>query len=87
MTPYVSKSPRSSYFNYRDVDAGVNGTGNNSYAEASICGRKYLKGNFDQLVEVKTMVETSHFFRNEQSIQLFHLGVVQCQIRVESNHT
>ncbi|XP_042056373.1 berberine bridge enzyme-like 13 [Salvia splendens] len=27
MTPYVSSSPRAAYFNYRDLDIGVNGDG------------------------------------------------------------
>ncbi|KAJ1394877.1 FAD-binding, type 2 [Sesbania bispinosa] len=57
MTPYVSKSPRSSYLNYRDVDIGVNGAGNASYEEASIWGNKYFKRNFDRLVEIKTKVD------------------------------
>ncbi|RYR17344.1 hypothetical protein Ahy_B03g062113 isoform B [Arachis hypogaea] len=68
MTPYVCNSPRSSYLNYRDVDIGVNGDGNADYAEASIWGSKYFKGNFDRLVEVKTMVDPGNFFRYEQSI-------------------
>ncbi|CAD5328554.1 unnamed protein product [Arabidopsis thaliana] len=33
MTGFVSKNPRSSYFNYRDVDIGVNDHGANSYKE------------------------------------------------------
>lgn len=69
MTPYVSNSPRSSYVNYRDVDIGNNGADDNaSYEEASVWGTKYFKGNFDRLVEVKTMVDPSNFFRYEQSI-------------------
>ncbi|KAK7260389.1 hypothetical protein RIF29_26393 [Crotalaria pallida] len=68
MNPYVSKSPRGSYLNYRDVDLGANGKGNASYAEASVWGEKYFKGNFDRLVEVKTLVDPSNFFRYEQSI-------------------
>lgn len=68
MTPYVSKSPRSSYLNYRDVDIGVNGAGNVSYEEASIWGKKYFKGNFDRLVEVKTAIDPTNFFSYEQSI-------------------
>ncbi|CAJ2677979.1 unnamed protein product [Trifolium pratense] len=68
MTPYVSKSPRSSYLNYRDVDLGVNGDRNVGYEEASIWGKKYFKGNFDRLVEVKTAIDPSNFFRYEQSI-------------------
>ncbi|KAL5578148.1 hypothetical protein UlMin_019847 [Ulmus minor] len=69
MTPFVSKSPRCSYLNYRDVDLGTNGIGYNaSYKEASIWGRKYFKGNFDRLVKVKSEVDPHNFFRYEQSI-------------------
>lgn len=68
MTPYVSKSPRSSYLNYRDVDLGTNGNGNVSYSEASVWGIKYFKGNFERLVQVKTAVDPGNFFRYEQSI-------------------
>jgi hypothetical protein len=68
MTPYVSKSPRSSYLNYRDVDLGVNSDRNVGYEEASIWGKKYFKGNFDRLVEVKSAIDPSNFFRYEQSI-------------------
>ncbi|EEF39187.1 Reticuline oxidase precursor, putative [Ricinus communis] len=68
MTPFVSKSPRCSYLNYRDVDLGVNEVGNESYEEASRWGYKYFKGNFDRLVEVKTKVDPCNFFRYEQSI-------------------
>jgi len=68
MTPYVSKSPRSSYLNYRDVDIGINEMGNASYSEGWIWGSKYFKGNFDRLVQVKSMVDPGNFFRYEQSI-------------------
>ncbi|KAM5587363.1 berberine bridge enzyme-like 8 [Rosa sericea] len=68
MTPYVSKSPRCSYLNYRDVDLGTNGNGNVSYSEASVWGTKYFKGNFERLVQVKTAVDPGNFFRYEQSI-------------------
>ncbi|KAF8027748.1 hypothetical protein BT93_E0615 [Corymbia citriodora subsp. variegata] len=68
MTPFVAKSPRSSYLNYRDTDLGINQIGNESYSEASIWGTKYFKANFDRLVEVKTMVDPGNFFRYEQSI-------------------
>ena len=69
MTPYVSKSPRGAYLNYRDLDLGVNNKeGYTSYEKASIWGRAYYKHNFDRLVRVKTMVDPSNFFRNEQSI-------------------
>ncbi|XVF53637.1 hypothetical protein PTKIN_Ptkin05aG0114700 [Pterospermum kingtungense] len=36
MTPYISKSPREAYVNYRDLDIGVNNKGNTSYARSSI---------------------------------------------------
>ncbi|XP_010261630.1 PREDICTED: berberine bridge enzyme-like 4 [Nelumbo nucifera] len=68
MTPYVSKSPREAYLNYRDLDIGKNNKGNTSYSQASIWGRKYFKNNFDRLVYVKSKVDPGNFFRNEQSI-------------------
>ncbi|CAN4080234.1 unnamed protein product [Withania somnifera] len=68
MARYVSKSPRAAYFNYRDLDLGVNNKGNTSYAQARVWGVKYFKNNFDRLVQVKTKVDPTNFFRNEQSI-------------------
>ncbi|KAK6233695.1 hypothetical protein QUC31_006101 [Theobroma cacao] len=68
MTPYVSKSPREAYANYRDLDIGVNNKGNTSYAQASTWGFKYFKNNFNKLVRVKTLVDPKNFFRHEQSI-------------------
>ncbi|KAK6144674.1 hypothetical protein DH2020_021494 [Rehmannia glutinosa] len=69
MTPYVSKSPRAAYINYRDLDLGVNNAADDtSYAQASSWGLKYFKNNFEKLVRVKTMVDPGNFFRNEQSI-------------------
>ncbi|XP_016561986.2 berberine bridge enzyme-like 28 [Capsicum annuum] len=68
MSKYVSKSPRAAYFNYRDLDLGVNNKGNTSYAQAKIWGEKYFKNNFDRLVKVKTKFDPTNFFRNEQSI-------------------
>ncbi|KAM3251002.1 hypothetical protein P3L10_005072 [Capsicum annuum] len=68
MARYVSKSPRAAYFNYRDLDLGVNNKGNTSYAQARIWGEKYFKNNFDRLVQVKTKFDPTNFFRNEQSI-------------------
>ncbi|KAI3455900.1 hypothetical protein Pfo_012563 [Paulownia fortunei] len=68
MAPYVSKSPRSAYFNYRDLDIGMNNQGNTSYKQASVWGFKYFNNNFNRLVRVKTKVDPSNFFRNEQSI-------------------
>ncbi|XP_051125960.1 tetrahydroberberine oxidase-like [Andrographis paniculata] len=72
LTPYVSKSPRAGYINYRDLDLGVNDVqGNTSYAKASVWGLKYFNKNFRKLVEVKTRVDPTDFFRNEQSIPPF----------------
>ncbi|KAL7111323.1 hypothetical protein ACP275_05G080600 [Erythranthe tilingii] len=72
MAAYVSKSPRAAYFNYRDLDLGVNNysSGNviGSYDEAKVWGMKYFKNKFERLVRVKTKVDPSNFFRNEQSI-------------------
>ncbi|KAL7131195.1 hypothetical protein ABFS83_13G182200 [Erythranthe nasuta] len=69
VAPYVSRFPRAAYINYRDLDIGVNrNEGRTSYAEASVWGMKYFKGNFERLVRVKTMVDPGNFFRNEQSI-------------------
>ncbi|CAK9149661.1 unnamed protein product [Ilex paraguariensis] len=68
LASYVSKSPRAAYFNYRDLDLGVNNKGNTSYTQASIWGLRYFKNNFQRLVQVKTVVDPSNFFRNEQSI-------------------
>ena len=69
MTPYVSKNPRSAYLNYRDLDLGMNNVeGDTSYEQASTWGRSYFNDNFKRLVRVKTKVDPSNFFRNEQSI-------------------
>ncbi|GMN65546.1 hypothetical protein TIFTF001_034626 [Ficus carica] len=69
MTPYVSKNPRGAYLNFRDLDLGRNNdNGTTSYAQASTWGRCYFKNNFDRLVHVKTKVDPTNFFRNEQSI-------------------
>ncbi|XP_006353078.1 tetrahydrocannabinolic acid synthase-like [Solanum tuberosum] len=69
MAKYVSKSPRAAYFNYRDLDLGMNNIiGNTSYEQTRIWGVKYFKNNFDRLVKVKTKIDPTNFFRNEQSI-------------------
>jgi hypothetical protein len=68
MTPFVSKSPRGAYINYRDLDIGTNKHDGNSYTEGKVYGQKYFLGNFDRLVKVKTKVDPDNFFRNEQSI-------------------
>ncbi|XP_017978174.1 PREDICTED: tetrahydrocannabinolic acid synthase-like [Theobroma cacao] len=69
MEPYVSKSPRAAYMNYRDLDLGSNNKGNyTSYRQASSWGLKYFKNNFNRLIHVKSMVDPQNFFRHEQSI-------------------
>ncbi|KAK6150157.1 hypothetical protein DH2020_017682 [Rehmannia glutinosa] len=68
MTPYVSMNPRQAFFNYRDIDIGINHNGRNSYQEGAVYGVKYFKGNFNRLVKIKTKVDPGNFFRNEQSI-------------------
>ncbi|TYI38358.1 hypothetical protein ES332_A02G021300v1 [Gossypium tomentosum] len=69
MGPFVSKSPRTAYVNYRDLDIGRNNDdGKASYKQASVWGRKYFKNNFDRLVSVKTKIDPEHFFKHEQSI-------------------
>ncbi|XP_068321445.1 berberine bridge enzyme-like 8 [Pyrus communis] len=70
MTPFVSKNPREAFYNYKDLDIGINHNGNgiSSYLEGRVYGIKYFKHNFDRLVNVKTKVDPGNFFRNEQSI-------------------
>ncbi|XVE58576.1 hypothetical protein DITRI_Ditri04bG0180500 [Diplodiscus trichospermus] len=71
MTPYISKSPRQAYANYRDLDVGVNNIkGNTTYAQASIWGFKYFKKNFNKLVHAKSLINPKNFFKHEQSILL-----------------
>ncbi|KAF9596876.1 hypothetical protein IFM89_013924 [Coptis chinensis] len=72
MTPYVSKSPRASYVNYKDLDLGINHDVNTTYLEARVWGEKYFKGNFLRLATVKSKVDPENFFWNEQSIPPFH---------------
>lgn len=68
MTPYVSKSPREAYVNYRDLDLGMNRRRNTTFAEASSWGSKYYKGNFYRLAKIKSRVDPDNFFWHEQSI-------------------
>ncbi|KAB2637142.1 inactive tetrahydrocannabinolic acid synthase-like [Pyrus ussuriensis x Pyrus communis] len=80
MGPYVSRSPRGAYINYKDLDLGANKEDNTSYVEASAWGTRYFKGNFKRLAQVKSKVDPDNFFRNEQSIpplpSLFAITVV-----------
>ncbi|XVE89438.1 hypothetical protein DITRI_Ditri19aG0201400 [Diplodiscus trichospermus] len=69
MGPYVSKSPRAAYMNYRDLDLGSNNKGKyTSYRQASKWGLKYFNNNFNRLIHVKNMVDPQNFFRHEQSV-------------------
>ncbi|KAK4347397.1 hypothetical protein RND71_033736 [Anisodus tanguticus] len=69
MEPYVSKSPRAAYINYRDLDLGINQQGNySSYRQAMTWGTKYFKGNFHRLARAKHQIDPSNFFAHEQSI-------------------
>ncbi|KAF3496813.1 hypothetical protein DY000_02057868 [Brassica cretica] len=42
MAPFVTKNPRHTYLNYRDLDIGVNTHGPNSYREGEVYGREYF---------------------------------------------
>uniref|UniRef100_A0A3Q7F561 FAD-binding PCMH-type domain-containing protein n=2 Tax=Solanum lycopersicum TaxID=4081 RepID=A0A3Q7F561_SOLLC len=71
MEPYVAKSPRSAYLNYRDLDFGTNSE-DYSYSKAKKWGEKYYSGNFERLAKVKSEVDPKNFFRYEQSIPPYH---------------
>ncbi|KAK9137411.1 hypothetical protein Sjap_008005 [Stephania japonica] len=66
MTPYVSKSPRTAFLNYKDLDLGRIGA--STYSDAKIWGEMYFKGNFKKLVNVKSKVDPGNFFSGEQNI-------------------
>jgi hypothetical protein len=70
MEPYVSKNPRAAYFNYRDLDLGVNQVVGNvsTYASGKVWGEKYFKGNFERLARIKAKIDPEDYFMNEQSI-------------------
>jgi len=71
MTPYVSKSPRRAYVNFMDLDLGMYlGKEETKYEEGKSWGVKYFKNNFERLVRVKTSVDPTDFFCDEQSIPL-----------------
>ncbi|KAG6607170.1 Berberine bridge enzyme-like 26, partial [Cucurbita argyrosperma subsp. sororia] len=50
MAPFVSKSPRAAYVNYRDLDIGTNNEDGTptSFEEASVWGLKYFGVNFER---------------------------------------
>ncbi|KAF3450414.1 hypothetical protein FNV43_RR06495 [Rhamnella rubrinervis] len=70
MTPYVSKFPRETYVNYRDLDLGMNKKLSNTsnFITSSVWGYNYFKKNFYRLLLVKTRVDPDNLFRHEQSI-------------------
>ncbi|EFH39838.1 FAD-binding domain-containing protein [Arabidopsis lyrata subsp. lyrata] len=71
MTPYVSKSPRGAYVNFMDLDLGMYlGKEETKYEEGKSWGVKYFKNNFERLVRVKTSVDPTDFFCDEQSIPI-----------------
>ncbi|CAI9111457.1 OLC1v1011679C1 [Oldenlandia corymbosa var. corymbosa] len=72
MEPFVSKSPRASYLNYRDIDLGMNSQDYDYYISSSSWGEKYFKDNFHRLALVKAKVDPHNFFRFEQSIPPLH---------------
>ncbi|KAM3362519.1 hypothetical protein P3S68_017373 [Capsicum galapagoense] len=65
--PYIAKSPRTAYLNYRDLDFGINQE-DYSYSKAKMWGEKYFNGNFERLAKVKSKVDPKNFFKHEQSI-------------------
>ncbi|KAM3285282.1 hypothetical protein P3S67_024081 [Capsicum chacoense] len=73
MEPYVAKSPRTAYLNYRDFGLGTNQE-DYSYSKAKIWGEKYFKGNFERLAKVKSNVDPKNFFRSEQSVPPYQLS-------------
>nr|XP_034889300.1 berberine bridge enzyme-like 13 [Populus alba] len=69
MQPYVSKHPRETYVNYRDLDLGINKRTNTSFTEAGTSwGLEYFKNNFPRLAFVKAKADPDNFFWHEQSI-------------------
>ncbi|KAJ8448390.1 hypothetical protein Cgig2_022018 [Carnegiea gigantea] len=69
MEPDVTKNPRTSYDNYRDLDLWMNEEGNKScFKQASSWHYKYFKGNFNRLVQIKSKVDPGNFLWHEQSI-------------------
>ncbi|CAO2147283.1 unnamed protein product [Urochloa humidicola] len=71
MEPFVTSDPREAHSNYRDLDLGRNVIGRNgvlSYWSGRVWAEKYFMGNYRRLAIVKTTVDPSDYFRNEQSI-------------------
>ncbi|XP_073147710.1 berberine bridge enzyme-like 22 [Henckelia pumila] len=70
MAPYVAKSPRTAYINYKDLDLGKNDK-DYSYTQGKVWGEKYFRGNFERLARIKGKVDPGNYFRNELSIPVF----------------
>uniref|UniRef100_A0A5B8X7E6 Precondylocarpine acetate synthase 2 n=1 Tax=Tabernanthe iboga TaxID=141617 RepID=PAS2_TABIB len=69
MTPYVSKHPRGTFLNMRNLDTGRNGDYyGTTYSKAKEWGLKYFKNNFRKLAITKGAVDPDNFFYFEQSI-------------------
>ncbi|CAH2045480.1 unnamed protein product, partial [Thlaspi arvense] len=69
MTPYVLKSPRGAYVNFMDHNSGMyTRKEKTKYEEGKSWGVKYFKNNFERLVRVKSSVDPTYFFCQEQSI-------------------
>ncbi|KAL6642990.1 hypothetical protein ACP70R_021171 [Stipagrostis hirtigluma subsp. patula] len=71
MEPYVTRSPREAYVNYRDLDLGENEVVNDvsTFESGKVWGEKYFgAANFERLAKVKAAVDPTDYFRNEQSI-------------------
>ncbi|CAN1837573.1 Berberine bridge enzyme-like 23 [Linum perenne] len=74
MEPYVTKSPRAAYLNYKDLDIGINSMDVGvitTFSEANVWGEKYFRDNFYRLSMVKSKFDPHNFFRNEQSVPPF----------------
>ncbi|CAL5042401.1 unnamed protein product [Urochloa decumbens] len=76
MAPHVSANPREAYFNYRDLDLGVNVVVGNvsSYQAGMVWGQKYFKGNYQRLAMAKAQIDPDDYFRNEQSVPPFAMS-------------
>ncbi|XP_058085596.1 berberine bridge enzyme-like D-1 [Magnolia sinica] len=72
MAPYASKGPRAAYVNYLDLDLGVMNCSasrsENAVEIARSWGEKYFMGNYDRLVQAKTIIDPKNVFNNPQSI-------------------
>ncbi|KAJ1256032.1 hypothetical protein BS78_K101200 [Paspalum vaginatum] len=74
MQPFVSSNPREAFANYRDLDLGQNVVGQDgvsSFWSGRVWAQRYFMGNYWRLAAVKSMVDPSDYFRNEQSIPPF----------------